>query len=73
VDRLKLVSGCFYVPPRAQPAYISDAQILEIAYGLRYLHSQNPPIAHGSLQGSNVLIGDGGGAVSLLIQHIAWS
>lgn len=38
-------------------------QILEIAYGLRYLHSQNPPIAHGSLQGSNVLIGDGGGAL----------
>ncbi|CAE6357888.1 unnamed protein product [Rhizoctonia solani] len=37
--------------------------ILEIAYGLRYLHSQNPPIAHGSLQGSNVLIGDGGGAL----------
>ncbi|KAJ1301944.1 hypothetical protein OPQ81_000783 [Rhizoctonia solani] len=37
--------------------------ILEIAYGLRYLHSQSPPIAHGSLQGSNVLIGDGGGAL----------
>ncbi|KAF8675030.1 kinase-like protein [Rhizoctonia solani] len=37
--------------------------ILEIAFGLRYLHSQNPPIVHGSLQGSNVLIGDGGGAL----------
>ncbi|KAG8740000.1 hypothetical protein FRC11_000445 [Ceratobasidium sp. 423] len=37
--------------------------ILEIAYGLRYLHSQSPPIAHGSLRGSNVLIGDGGGAL----------
>ncbi|QRV82209.1 Tyrosine kinase catalytic domain protein [Ceratobasidium sp. AG-Ba] len=37
--------------------------ILEIAYGLRYIHSQNPPIVHGSLQGSNVLIGDGGGAL----------
>ncbi|KAG9075803.1 hypothetical protein FRC06_009880, partial [Ceratobasidium sp. 370] len=37
--------------------------ILDVAYGLRYLHSQNPPIVHGSLQGSNVLIGDGGGAL----------
>ncbi|ELU38405.1 protein tyrosine kinase domain-containing protein [Rhizoctonia solani AG-1 IA] len=33
------------------------------SFGLRYLHSQNPPIVHGSLQGSNVLIGDGGGAL----------
>ncbi|KAG8709397.1 hypothetical protein FRC11_005589 [Ceratobasidium sp. 423] len=37
--------------------------ILEMAYGLRCLHSQIPPIAHGSLQGSSVLVGDDGGAL----------
>ncbi|KDQ08169.1 hypothetical protein BOTBODRAFT_38156 [Botryobasidium botryosum FD-172 SS1] len=36
---------------------------LEIAYGLRYLHSLSEPIIHGGLQGSNVLIDKDGHAV----------
>lgn len=62
-DRVKLVSEFLSLLIRMIDSPVCGMQILEIAYGLRYLHSQNPPIAHGSLQGSNVLIGDGGGAL----------
>jgi serine/threonine protein kinase len=36
---------------------------LEVAYGLQYLHSQDPAIVHGGLQGSSILISDSGCAV----------
>ncbi|KDQ09183.1 hypothetical protein BOTBODRAFT_37267 [Botryobasidium botryosum FD-172 SS1] len=36
---------------------------LEVAYGLRYLHTLSPPVVLGSLKGSNVLISDEGAAL----------
>ncbi|KZT57518.1 kinase-like protein [Calocera cornea HHB12733] len=37
--------------------------VLEMTSGLRYLHSQTPPIVHGRLKGSNVLVSETGTAV----------
>ncbi|KZT57533.1 kinase-like protein [Calocera cornea HHB12733] len=37
--------------------------IMGIVYGLQYLHSQAPPIVHGSLKASNVLVTDAGDSV----------
>ncbi|KAF8995898.1 kinase-like domain-containing protein [Cyathus striatus] len=37
--------------------------ILDVARGLNYLHTHNPPVIHGDLKGNNVLITDEGRAV----------
>ncbi|PPQ70362.1 LOW QUALITY PROTEIN: hypothetical protein CVT26_013796 [Gymnopilus dilepis] len=34
--------------------------LIGVAEGLQYLHGQNPPIVHGKLRGSNILISDAG-------------
>jgi len=48
---------------RANPNVDRVKICLEVAYGLRYLHSLSEPIIHGGLQGSNVLIDKDGHAV----------
>ncbi|KZT59636.1 kinase-like protein [Calocera cornea HHB12733] len=37
--------------------------ILGIAYGLDYLHNQNPPVVHGDIKGNNILVSDDGHAL----------
>ncbi|KIN99186.1 hypothetical protein M404DRAFT_155843 [Pisolithus tinctorius Marx 270] len=38
-------------------------RVLDIANGLQYLHNHHPPIYHGDLKGSNVLVSDDGRAM----------
>ncbi|KIY69666.1 kinase-like protein [Cylindrobasidium torrendii FP15055 ss-10] len=43
---------------RERPAFDRLACIIDVAEGLRYLHSLDPPIVHGNLQGATIMVSD---------------
>ncbi|THU98776.1 kinase-like protein [Dendrothele bispora CBS 962.96] len=45
---------------RLQLVCLDIRRILDVAQGLKYLHTMKPPIVHGDLKGNNILITDEG-------------
>jgi len=45
-----------------KPTAVRMQLCLEVAYALRYLHNLKPPVVHGNIRGSNILISDDGKA-----------
>ncbi|KIK50356.1 hypothetical protein GYMLUDRAFT_461935 [Collybiopsis luxurians FD-317 M1] len=43
---------------KKNPAHNLLSVFLEVAAGMRYLHSRNPPVIHGDIRGGNILVTD---------------